>query len=179
MPFAGGVIVAAAPVVPAVGPPAGGAVAADLVKRAWTACLVGAASAPDPWLAAEVRRAVEFALTGDIAGDAPIEAYAETALELFQKWQRRHPGCGFRLVDWRGRPYDPLWLRTETVQALRALAGYPRALLAVVGLREAISAGGRRWGRAQQARLDEAAGWLDALAARYAGPRSALTLVCA
>lgn len=158
--------------------PSSGADPFEVLKWQWTWCLLGPDGLSDPWMATEIKKAIEFHLTGELADGAALAPYAEAATTLFTRWRNEHPRCGFQLLELGGQPYDPLFLRPTAIRSLKLLAGYERALLGVTGLREAVVYPHKTWTKGAQHRLGEALFLLEGLARQYSTPSTQITLAC-
>jgi hypothetical protein len=78
------------------------------------------------------------------------------------------------VLDYRDRPFDPLWASSEMVHALAPVDGSADILLWVAGLQDQLLGRGR--GARREAAYAAAVETLDGLAARLAGRRR-ITLV--
>jgi hypothetical protein len=54
-------------------------------------------------------------------------------------------GIGFEFWDLAGVPYDPLFFREDFIRRLKTLAGYPRAVFIISGLRDCIAGHRQNW----------------------------------
>lgn len=140
-----------------------------LAKNACVNALFAAVTGRDPYLNDAMREAIELALADEGRVDASVEAFLRKALELARMRGERVEDFQFCHVNLRGRAYDPLWLRSELVAALKPMTGTRNALLVVSGLAGAVGAGGStRKQRAAAESLAAARAYVDELSARFA-----------
>lgn len=72
---------------------------------------------------------------------------------------------------------DPLWVRQEIVEKMKALSGRPVGLLLVTGLREALCPQGSYWTQARQTQYQSVCDWIDRLACEWASHGSQLQII--
>ncbi len=149
----------------------------ELAKLHCLRHLFGLSAGEDSYLADQIRKAIERALTGSEDGPAPLSRFMETALRLCEAQRAARPSRGLYHLDLRGGPFDPLWARQELLKALRHLSGRGSALLLVTGLRGALQGRGRYWTRRRRERHRRAVQYIDQLASRWAAPRGVLTIL--
>jgi len=131
----------------------------------------------DPDLARETKQAIEFYLTGSVDTAAPLESFMEIACILVKEVFSKTQSCGCCHINLETQTYNPLWLRSEIVTALKRLAGYKNSVLVISGLRAAICPRGKYWTSNLQQRYASAIHFADHLAAHWATPGSQLNLV--
>jgi hypothetical protein len=81
------------------------------------------------------------------------------------------------VLDYRDRPFDPLWASAEMVQALAPVDGSTNILLWVAGLQDQLLASGRLRGVRREAAYNAAVETLEGLASRLAGRRRITVVV--
>ena len=72
---------------------------------------------------------------------------------------------------------DPLWVRQEIVEKMKALSGRPAGSLLVTGLREALCPLGSYWTQARQTQYQSVCDWIDRLACEWASRGSQLQVI--
>lgn len=81
------------------------------------------------------------------------------------------------VLDYRDRPFDPLWASAEMAQALAPVDGSDDVLLWVAGLQDQLLGAGRGRGVRREAAYAAAVETLEGLAARLAGRRRITVVV--
>lgn len=149
----------------------------EMAKLHCLHALFAAAAGHDAALTQHIKSAIDYSLTGTLDTSAPLEQFAVAALKLFEDQEKYTPSYGLRQIDLRQRHYDPLWLREELISALKALAGYEKALLLIVGLRIALCPGGHYWTRRLREEHLAARAYIDELAAQWTTPNCHLSIL--
>ena len=139
--------------------------ASELAKLQCLQTLFGRATGGDPYLAQQIKKAIDFSLTGSVDQSAPLERFTEAALRLGREYRTMPPSCRICHLDFREKEYDPLWIHRELSRIFRELAGYDSALLIVTGLRCAICPPGRYWTKKYRNQYRAAIEYIDTTAA--------------
>lgn len=130
----------------------------------------------DPFLNDSMCAAIEAAISGEDGPPAPLTEFLAKALELRAQRGGAPVGFDLRHLNLRGKSYDPLFVRQELLLHLKHLAGYPRSLLVISALRDAVSTGNPR-SRKNTQRFEEARRYIEALTSQYAGPGCCTTIL--
>lgn len=149
----------------------------ELAKLHCLQSLFGPATGNDPYLAQQIKHAIEFSLTGSSEVAAPLEKFAQAALRLLQEQEPLTSSCGLYCINFNNLSYDPLWIRGELIGALKHLAGYETKLLLITGLRNALCPSGKYWTRRVRERYEDAMNYIDQLALNWSTPNSTLNIV--
>lgn len=133
-----------------------------------------------PWGDAEMTRhlksAIEFALTGDDQGFAPVTLFTEAAIRVARE---RMGERSFGLEHWPVQPsdLDPLWFHHRLVKILKNLSGLRESLLLITGLRQALCPEGHYWTEALQKRYLHLADHVTFTARQYVHREGRFTLI--
>ncbi len=149
----------------------------ELAKAHCVHSLFGRLTGRDPYLAGQIKTAIELSLTGSTDRTAPLESFTEAALDLFRKQSPLAASWGFAHLDLSQKPFDPLWVQAEFIKSLKNLAGYEETLLVVSGLRISFCPEGKYWTRRVQDRYENALSYIDDLAAKWTTPNTAFTVL--
>jgi hypothetical protein len=142
----------------------------DLIaKNECVGALFAGVTGRDPFLNDNLRDAIDRVLSEETGATASLEQFVHKAMELTHRKGANGENFSMFRVDLRSRPYEPLWVRSELIEALKPMTGHRSALLVVSGLEEAVARSlprnRRRIGREEA--LAEARGFIDSLAARF------------
>lgn len=151
----------------------------DLIaKNACVEALFSSVTGSDPYLSDSLRAGIDSALSGEGGDPAPFDAFVREALELSRRRGAGEGAAVFR-VNLRLRPYEPLWTRSELVEALKPMVGCRCAVLVVSGLQEAVlrSLPARRRRGLDGDAVAEARHYIDALAARFSASGCRMTIL--
>ena len=149
----------------------------DLAKIHTLRSLLGEQAGKESELAEQIKRAIDFSLTGSVTGSAPMANFAEAAERLLAKHPAVPRGSRFHHIGFEIRPFDPLWVQDDISRGLKRLAGCPNAVLLVTGLRDSIVPDGKYFTEARQKQYREAVDYIDKLAAKYTTPNMRLNIV--
>lgn len=116
----------------------------------------------DPYLAAQIRDAVEASLT---AGVDPEGAYQDAFDRLAVTFGRSTQAGSFTWIDAR---HDPganglLWLRASVMTRLKSLARHANGTLLVANLTEVFRPPGKRWSPARRRAYADTVQWMREL----------------
>jgi hypothetical protein len=141
-----------------------------IAKNECVSALFASVTGRDPYLNDSMREAIDLALAEEGCTEATMEQFLRKALELAQLRGGRVEDFKFCHVNLRGRAYDPLWLRSELLAALKPLTGARNALLVVSELGEAVrlSLPARKVRSGHSEALAAARQYIDEQAARFA-----------
>ncbi len=149
----------------------------ELAKVHCLHSLFGRVTGQDPYLANQIKTAIEYSLTGSADRSAPLDNFTQAALKLFASQCPLPPSWGFAHLDLSRNSFDPLWVRLEFIKSLKHLAGYNENLLVVSGLRVSLCPAGKYWTRRIQKSYQDALIYIDELAAKWSTPNTALTVL--
>lgn len=149
----------------------------DLAKIHTLRTLLGEQAGKECELAEQIKRAIDFSLTGSIDGSASMANFAEAAERLLAKHPAVPRGSRFHHIGFEVRPFDPLWVHDEIARGLKRLAGCPNAVLLVTGLRQSIVPEGKYFTETRQQKYREAVNYIDTLAGKYTTPSMRLNIV--
>lgn len=149
----------------------------ELAKLQTLRTLLGGGEAQDGYMAEQIKRAIDFSLTGSLDEVADMDAFAEAAKKVLGSNPSMPPGSAFHHIGMDGREFDPLWIREELMGVLKKLTGCSNAVLLVTGLKAALCPKGRYFTRRQKERYGEAVKYIDELAADLATPNTRLNII--
>lgn len=149
----------------------------ELAKWHCVVNLFAEATGDDPFLAKNIKEAIDASLSAEEGLDASIDNFAEAALRLMQDDAVLAASYGLFHLELRGRGFDPLFVRDELISGLKRLAGYETALLLITGLRDAVTGPNRRYTRRRQEDFEEAKAYIDSVAAEWTTENTALTIL--
>lgn len=139
----------------------------DLAKLHCVLNLFRQATGDDPYLAQNIKEAIDASLEEDQEAESSIDQFAEAAMRLLSQQPGIRSSYGLFHLDLSGRPFDLLFLREELLRGLRKVAGYRNALIVITGLRSAITHPTGYYTRERQERYQEAVYFIDELAAKW------------
>ncbi len=130
----------------------------------------------DPDMTRHLKSAIEFALTGDEHGLAPVSVFTEAAMRLARDKMGER---SFGLEHWPvvTSDLDPLWFHHRLVKILKKLSGLRESLLLITGLRQALCPDGHNWTQALQKRYQHLADHIVLTAKQYVHPKGRFTLI--
>jgi hypothetical protein len=133
----------------------------------------------DPYLNDSIRAGIDYALGAADGPPPPLEKFVQHAMELSRQKGGVADDFSMFHVNLRTRPYEPLWLRAELVEALKPMTGSRSSLLVVSGLQEAVQKAlprnKKRMGL--DAAMAEARRYIDALGSRFAAEGCRLNIL--
>lgn len=147
--------------------------------------MVSFAMGGDPQQADQIQAAIRFCRQqAERAGEQQSQHARETARaynDIVENLVRLHieqdDDFGFSHWDLGAHPYDPLWIRAHLVRELKKISGFPRALLLVTGLRQALCPPRKYWTQKRAERYREAISYIENLAMQFKTPRTRLSLL--
>lgn len=151
--------------------------ASELAKLRCLQTLFGCATGGDPYLTQQIKKAIDFSLTGSVDQSAPLQHFTAAALRLGHEYRTLSPSCRICHLDFLEKEYDPLWVHQELTRIFRDLAGYDAALLIVTGLRHAICPPGRYWTKKYRDQFRAAIEYIDTTAARRSARNTTANII--
>ncbi len=139
--------------------------------------LLTAAAGTDPSTAADIRSAIEYSRRcgGDpqlsFGSHDPVAKIAHIHLHGRPDWAHVH-------LNLSQHGCDPLFIRSQLVEALRSIAGARNAILIVTGVATSICPPGQRWSPKRKAAYRSTIRLIEAIVARLSSPRSRIRIVC-
>ncbi len=96
---------------------------------------------------------------GNLQGNA-LKDYVDRIVSIYTK---ENPGV--KIAHWNlfGRLYDPLFLRSELIDFLKAYARYPHVIVVITGLAEAVCPRGSIYSLNARSRYQEARDYIENL----------------
>ncbi len=149
----------------------------ELAKWHCVLNLFGEATGDDPFLARNIKEAIDASLLAEEGLDASIDNFAEAALRLVHEDPVLAASYGLFHLELRGRTFDPLFVREELIAGLKRVAGYSTALVLVSGLRETFAAPSGRLTQPRREAHAEAKSYLESLAAEWTTENTVLTIL--
>ncbi len=132
----------------------------------------------DPYMVDQLKKAIEFSVTGSIDESADMKNFADAAMELFEKYRTPDQSFKYFHLDLNNRLFDPLWFQNDLHKALKILSGYNAAFLCITGLRKSLSPKGKYWTRRTEKRYEKTLDFIDEFAAKWSTKNTKLTIIC-